>query len=276
MKNSEIPSIGNDQEYQAIKIKSLSAMNKAGTYDDTLAYFVAGIKYKGQWYTENLATINNRKIGPGTIIIDTKSKMDHLRKIAVREGWDRSIWRHLLADHLGLDTDLPDIERIGFAENMLIISVETHLNFLQTFHHTIKQWNVRKEFANNRYSLHNSRKPQKPKKSVQDIYFHCYCNRSGETNRFLSGFWVVNFAHLKPNRFLVKSVLKPKKRFWHSVIVRYQNFLFSSTDSNFSRIQIKYYRMEDLVRQGQLRFSLPRSRKGGFFSKFRSSSKKYS
>ena len=64
MKNSEIPSIGNDQ---AIKIRSLSAMNKAGTYDDTLAYFVAGIKYKGQWYTENLATINDRKIRPGTI-----------------------------------------------------------------------------------------------------------------------------------------------------------------------------------------------------------------
>ena len=113
MKNSEIPSIGNDQ---AIKIRSLSAMNKAGTYDDTLAYFVAGIKYKGQWYTENLATINDRKIGPGTILIDTKFKMNALRKIAVEEGWNRSIWRHLLADHLGLDTDLPDIERIGFAE----------------------------------------------------------------------------------------------------------------------------------------------------------------
>ena len=120
MKNSEIPSIGNDQEYQAIKIGSLSAMNKAVTYDDTLAYFVAGIKYKGQWYTENLATINNREIGPGTIIIDTKSKMESLRKIAIREhteGWDRSIWRHLLADHLRLDTDLPDIERIGFAKD---------------------------------------------------------------------------------------------------------------------------------------------------------------
>ena len=119
MKNSEIPSIGNDQEYQAIKIGSLSAMNKAVTYDDTLAYFVAGIKYKGQWYTENLATINNREIGPGTIIIDTKSKMESLRKIAIREhteGWDRSIWRHLLVDHLGLETDLPDIERIGFSE----------------------------------------------------------------------------------------------------------------------------------------------------------------
>ena len=117
MKNSEIPSIRNEQEYQAIKIGSLSAMNKAVTYDDTLAYFVAGIKYKGQWFTETLAIINNREIGPGTIIIDTKSKMESLRKIAVEEGEEyRSIWRHLLADHLGLDTDLPDIQRIGFAE----------------------------------------------------------------------------------------------------------------------------------------------------------------
>ena len=58
-------------------------MNKARLYDDTLAYFVAGIKYKGQWYTENLATINDRKIGPGTIIIDSESNMRNIRQAAI-------------------------------------------------------------------------------------------------------------------------------------------------------------------------------------------------
>ena len=120
IKHSEIPSIGNGQEYPTIKIKSLSAKNKAETYDDTLAYFVAGIKYQGQWYTEDLATINNQQIGPGTIIIDTKTKMKAKRKIAINEGWSHSIWRHLLADHLRLDTELPQIERIGFVSLILV------------------------------------------------------------------------------------------------------------------------------------------------------------
>ena len=120
IKNSEIPSIGVDQKYPTIKIKSLSAMNKAGTYDDTLAYFVAGIKYKGQWYTENLATINDRKIGPGTFIIDSESNMRNIRQAAISEDIShRSIWRHLLADYLSLDPELPDIERIELAQLIL-------------------------------------------------------------------------------------------------------------------------------------------------------------
>ena len=120
IKNSEIPSIGVDQKYPTIKIKSLSAMNKAGTYDDTLAYFVAGIKYKRQWYTENLATINGRKIGPGTIIIDSESNMRNIRQAAISEDIsNRSIWRHLLADYLSLDPELPDIERIELAQLIL-------------------------------------------------------------------------------------------------------------------------------------------------------------
>ena len=99
-------------------------MNKAGTYDDTLAYFVAGIKYKGDWYTENLATINGRKIGPGTIIIDSESNMRNIRQAAISEGIsNRSKWRHLLADYLRLDDpELPDIERIEFSQLIL----ETH------------------------------------------------------------------------------------------------------------------------------------------------------
>ena len=112
-------------------------MNKARLYDDTLAYFVAGIKYKGQWYTENLATINDRKIGPGTIIIDSESNMRNIRQAAISEDIsNRSIWRHLLADYLGMDPELPDIERIGFAELML----KTYLHSFSKFRHIIENF----------------------------------------------------------------------------------------------------------------------------------------
>ena len=82
-----------------------------------MAYFVAAIKYDGQWFTDALATINNRKIGPGTVIIDTETKMQNRRDVDLEEGISKhSIWRHLLADYLGMDTELLGIERIGFAE----------------------------------------------------------------------------------------------------------------------------------------------------------------
>jgi len=110
----EIPST---QEFPTIKIKSLSAKNKAKNYDDTMAYFVAGVKYLGHWYTENLTTINGREIGPGTVIISTVSEMKQRKKAA---GQNYSIWRHLIADFLFIQPDLHDIERIGLLKHFCL------------------------------------------------------------------------------------------------------------------------------------------------------------
>ena len=112
IKYSEIPS---KQEFPTIKIKSLTAKNKAKNYDDTMAYFVAAIKYDGRWYTQNSTSINGREIGPGTVIISTLSEMKK-RKRAAGQNPPHTIWRHLIADFLDIETDLYNIERIGLLE----------------------------------------------------------------------------------------------------------------------------------------------------------------
>ena len=77
-----------------------------------MAFFVAAIKFQNQWYTKDFAWINNREIGPGSVIISTKSEINTKRKNFERGNpWSRV--RILLADFLGLGPDLKDIERLG-------------------------------------------------------------------------------------------------------------------------------------------------------------------
>ena len=115
IKHSEIPSIGNGQEYPRIKISSLSAKNKAKFYDETLAYFVAGIKYKENWYIDSLVSINDREIGPGTVIISSNLEVQERKNVTKVNGIYHNNWRHLVAGYLGLKADMPEIERMGFA-----------------------------------------------------------------------------------------------------------------------------------------------------------------
>ena len=80
-----------------------------------MAYFVAGIKYDGRWYTQNSTSINGQEIGPGTVIISSLSEM-RKRKRAAGQNPPHTIWRHLIADFLDIETDLYNIERIGLLE----------------------------------------------------------------------------------------------------------------------------------------------------------------
>ena len=77
-----------------------------------MAFFVAAIKFQNQWYTKDSVSIKGREIGPGTVIISTKSEINTKRKNFERGNhWSRV--RNLLADYLGLGPDLKDIERLG-------------------------------------------------------------------------------------------------------------------------------------------------------------------
>ena len=79
-----------------------------------MAFFVAAIKFKNQWYTKDFATINGREIGPGTVIISTKSEIIKKRKNIERDtGYRWNLSRILLADFLDLKPNLKDINRLG-------------------------------------------------------------------------------------------------------------------------------------------------------------------
>ena len=79
-----------------------------------MAFFVAAIEFHNRWYTTDSAQINSREIGPGTIIISTKSEISKKRKNIERDTGNRyNLVRILLADFLDLEPNLKDINRLG-------------------------------------------------------------------------------------------------------------------------------------------------------------------
>ena len=79
-----------------------------------MAFFVAAIEFKNRWHTKDSAKINGREIGPGTVIISTKSEMNKKRKNIERDTGIRwNLVRILLADFLDLQPNLKDIKRPG-------------------------------------------------------------------------------------------------------------------------------------------------------------------
>ena len=111
---SDIPSTEDNQEYTEIRIRSLTAKTKSKKYDDTIAFFVAGLKFQNRWYTNHSVTINGRAIGPGTVVISTKSELKIKRKKIEKDTRNRwSLFRILLTDFLGLRPNSQDIQRTG-------------------------------------------------------------------------------------------------------------------------------------------------------------------